>query len=197
MKRNKTYYSIIVLIFFLTSCDKNVDEFITLKSNINRTLKIHNHGDSMILTFSSKKNNKIILTEKLVKDKDGYKRKIDYDDDLCGDMTRENIILALKDEFRHSYECVDGRHDFYIIKLNDGNFLSIENVYGIYSYSNRYYYNREYKILKFEQYLNTKKYEYLNVDNLFYKIDIPKSLFVAKIKRDSINYQKKYFKISD
>lgn len=192
----KNLNNYLLLMILVVSCNNNADEYISKSyDNIinDRTLKVENDNNKKKIIIYGE-NGDIIRQEILLKKDKGYYRELKYQDGVCSKNVN-SLILSLQNEVFSSYDCVDGRHDIYIVKLDDGNYLSVENVYGVVSYSNKYFYDKYFKILKIEQLFGSKKIEYFNTDNINYKGKISTSEFLLKIKRDSINYKKGYINI--
>lgn len=185
-----------LILMCITSCDRNIEVFITVNHNVpnKRVLELKHYEDSIVLKIKNEYNEQI-FSELLKKAKDRYYKNLYFEDGFCEKKDSKSIVLSLDENYHEIYDCEDGRHELYIIKLSDGNYQSVENVYGIVSYANIYYYDKKFKILKVIQKLGENMFEYVNQDNPDYHIKEEDSQFIINIKKDSVEYMSHYFKI--
>jgi len=190
----RNYVTLFISMLVLAGCSNKTDTFVTTISEADgfvRNVEVA-YTDSIIYIKGTESDVKGTYKDTLVlhKNNHGY-YKIIQDISTKPIGKKQVQVLSLKDSSFSRYDDITGRHDIYTLKLDSTTYASVSNAYGMATMCKAIYYTNDYKILRVDELFGTYKFVFTSSLYKDYKISkIPRSAFLDKIKKDSLDYSK-------
>lgn len=189
-------FKFLMLLSVVFSCKKkSIDDFETIVGNTK------NYSEDLTVHYE---HSKICINELISYDKSSVQNKVCFiklndgyyqysKNSACFNVSNKNVIISLKNNIYSSFDCIDGRHEFYIVKLDSNYYVSVENVYGIKDFRRLLFYDKNFKIIRIEKQYADKKLVFINTSEKVRRFSIPETEFIKKLKKDSTDYHSGIF----